>query len=419
MTTKVSIFRRWTGPIPIGRDGKPIPTNLWPRRRKHVWVVRWFAPDAEGKLRRPSKTFPTREEAEKFQAEKASAFANVPGTRKVAREMTLQQFISELLELRLGPRGQRLKVTTVVLYRHALEALAGVVGQDRPVRDIGPRDAARFLSRMHEQNRNRATLNKFKRTLAAAFNVAISPMGLIRENPFKGIKADRVSDSPIRCLSSEEFAALMDVCETLWWRAWLAVCYTAGLRYSEAAHLLWADVNFARETVRVTRKTDGPDTIAWTPKDYETREVPIPGETTALLAELHATASESHAYVFLPADRFRLIKDAQRQGLWREEQAVLNNFQRSFRRLILRAAEAAPTLKDAEDKPTISMHDLRRSAITNWSRRANIQTVMRMAGHSNIETTRRYYAATTDDQIALVREASAAAVSGRQKDRGK
>jgi hypothetical protein len=36
-----------------------------------------------------------------------------------------------------------------------------------------------------------------------------------------------------------------------------------------------------------------------------------------------------------------------------------------------------------------------------------MQTVMRMAGHSRIETTMRYYAATTDDQIELVRQASA------------
>jgi len=35
-----------------------------------------------------------------------------------------------------------------------------------------------------------------------------------------------------------------------------------------------------------------------------------------------------------------------------------------------------------------------------------MQTVMLMAGHSNIETTQRYYAAATDDQLALVRKAS-------------
>jgi integrase len=180
----------------------------------------------------------------------------------------------------------------------------------------------------------------------------------------------------------------------------------------EALHLTWADVDFDRDTIQVSPKTEGMTTFAWTPKDFETRQVPVPGETTALLAKLQNSAPEGHAYVFLPADRFLLIKEARTRGLWREQQTVLNNFQRSFRRLVLRAAQKAPTLKDEEGNPTISMHDLRRSAITNWSRKANMQTVMRMAGHSNIETTRRYYAATTEDQIALVREASAAAIRG-------
>lgn len=164
--------------------------------------------------------------------------------------------------------------------------------------------------------------------------------------------------------------------------------------------------------IQVSPKTESTTTLAWTPKDFETREAPVPEATTALLAKLQGSARVGHAYVFLPADRFLLIKEARPRGMWREEQTVLNNFQRSFRRLVLRAAKKATTLRDDQNKPTISKHDLRRSAITNWSRKANMQRVMRMAVQSNIETTRRHYAATTEDQIALVREASAVAIRG-------
>jgi hypothetical protein len=58
----------------------------------------------------------------------------------------------------------------------------------------------------------------------------------------------------------------------------------------------------------------------------------------------------------------------------------------------------------------MSIQDLRRSAITNWSKIVNMQTVIRMAGRSNIETTQRYYAAATSDQLTLVRRASETAL---------
>ena len=50
---KVSICRKWYGKIPLDRDGKPIPKNLWPKRRKYSWEVRWYS--SEGK--RYSKSF--------------------------------------------------------------------------------------------------------------------------------------------------------------------------------------------------------------------------------------------------------------------------------------------------------------------------------------------------------------------------
>jgi len=38
-----------------------------------------------------------------------------------------------------------------------------------------------------------------------------------------------------------------------------------------------------------------------------------------------------------------------------------------------------------------TLHDLRRSAITNWARHLPIQVVQQLAGHSDISTTRKYY----------------------------
>jgi len=46
-----------------------------------------------------------------------------------------------------------------------------------------------------------------------------------------------------------------------------------------------------------------------------------------------------------------------------------------------------------------TVHDLRRSAITNWAQALPIQVVQQFAGHSNIMTTRKYYLAVRKEDI--------------------
>jgi len=165
-------------------------------------------------------------------------------------------------------------------------------------------------------------------------------------------------------------------------------------------------VDFANDTIRVSAKMGSREILAWEPKDYEARAIPVPARTMAFLTQMQQSAPESHAYVFLSAERLAFIRVAQAAGLWKVGRYELNNFHRSLRALVVRAAEEVPSLVDGDGKPTISLHDLRRSAITNWSKAANMQTVMAMAGHSNIETTQRYYASATEDQLDRVRRAS-------------
>jgi integrase len=57
-----------------------------------------------------------------------------------------------------------------------------------------------------------------------------------------------------------------------------------------------------------------------------------------------------------------------------------NNLRENFHRVRQRAKVSKCTL-----------HDLRRSAITNWASRLPIQVVQQLAGHSDISTTRKYY----------------------------
>lgn len=66
---------------------------------------------------------------------------------------------------------------------------------------------------------------------------------------------------------------------------------------------------------------------------------------------------------------------------------------------------------DRDGVPTVTIHDLRRSAITNWTKAANVQTVAKLAGHADIATTMTFYAAVTSDQLDAVRAANTAAMA--------
>jgi integrase len=51
-----------------------------------------------------------------------------------------------------------------------------------------------------------------------------------------------------------------------------------------------------------------------------------------------------------------------------------------------------------------TLHDLRRSCITNWAKSLPIQAVQQLAGHSNIETTRKYYLSVQQADLDLARQ---------------
>ena len=71
----------------------------------------------------------------------------------------------------------------------------------------------------------------------------------------------------------------------------------------------------------------------------------------------------------------------------------VNNIARDFGVIRLHAGVAKCTL-----------HDLRRSAITNWAQKLPIQVVQQLAGHSDISTTRKYYLAMRSEDLVSAKK---------------
>ena len=178
----------------------------------------------------------------------------------------------------------------------------------------------------------------------------------------------------------------------LWWKTFLALAYTSGGRRDELINLTWADVDFEKHNVRFVPKQDSESLLAWEPKDHQMREVPIPSETVKLLVNLQLEAEETSPYVFITKARLSHILNRRTKGSWQPDSEIVHNLIRDLKVLCRRVGVNSFTL-----------HDLRRSCITNWARGLPIQTVQYLAGHSSIETKRKYYLSVQQSDLDLAR----------------
>ena len=207
------------------------------------------------------------------------------------------------------------------------------------------------------------------------------------------VVTNRTAEKPIRYVSLTEYHAFMNAAgDNIWWRALLSVAYGSGLRRGEILNLTWADVDLESQQIRVAPNEETATTLEWEPKDHENRMLPVPGEAMQLLANLQADLVEGIPYVFQPVWRWHCIQQRRRAGRWKEGQGLINNFGRSFHELRDEAGVAECTL-----------HDFPRSCITNWAKVLPIYVVQKLAGHSDIKTTQKYYLAVREEDLEMAR----------------
>ena len=383
---KVSITRKWYGKIPLDKTGNPIPENLWPKRRKYSWEVRWY--NSEG-MQRYSKSFKSRKEADEF-AQSVQEKVN-KGKADKPPNITIAQFRDE--------HGRLMKAqvayTTLIDQLRALRLFEVHIGKDRALASITSRDAESLVNERLSNGCAIATVNKDIRTLKALFNLAIARRGYLAEgnNPFAKIKQRKISLKPPRYVSITEFSEVFNRAEGLWWKTFLALAYTSGGRKDELLNLMWADIDFEQLEVSFAHKDATESVLEWEPKDHESRVIPIPTQTVQLLANLQAASGEKSLYVFIGEDRLSHIVMRRDAGTWKPDADLVNNVLRQLKLLCRQVGVAEFTL-----------HDLRRSCITNWAQKLPIQTVQQLAGHSKIETTRKYYLSVQKSDLTAARK---------------
>jgi integrase len=208
------------------------------------------------------------------------------------------------------------------------------------------------------------------------------------QNPFIRLKQRKKTRKPIRYVTLEEFSTMMRATEGLWWKTIISVAYGSGLRRNEILNLTWADIDFEKQLIHVNPKEDTAETIEWESKDHEIRVVPMTDETVQLCTQMQLEATEKSPYIFISPKRFSRIMQRKKIRKWNSRSEIINNMREDFQSIRCLAGLAKFTL-----------HDFRRSAITNWAQRLPIQVVQKLAGHSDMKTTQQYYLAVRQEDI--------------------
>lgn len=306
---------------------------------------------------------------------------------------------------------------TLLGHNHAAGFAIGTIGSTTHVDRITRAHVARLKADMQDRGYSPATIDKTVRTLRAMWNRAKQD-GLVLDNPFagNGVKWDPGTS---RIFSPEEIDAMLTVAADDWWRLFIRLLVTTGLRLNEALHLRWADVGLEARTVRVCRHERGTFTadgktyplLPWNAKAKASyRTIPLADETVAELRRRKAKAGNSR-YVFIGLERLEVIGCKIQAGELRPNCELVNNVLRRFKESIQPQARALLAMRrgvkvEEVDWEIGCIHDLRDTFLTGV-KDLPIDVLQRIAGHADLATTIRFYTHATERDADVVRAALA------------
>lgn len=361
------------------------------------WRVRWFGEyDLKtGKEKRYGKTFALKKDAEHFIETKKAEFK--AGTKRDPSKETLKDYAERWLQRKT--QNERIRPGTATLYKETLKRLFDYFGIDRLLRKIDRNDAQDFLSSLKPLNKRIEPLSDWSkhrvlRQCKTLFSEVVKD-GIVSVNPFTDCKMKSGTPSEWYYLKPNEFHKLLDVTRSLREKVLYALAYTAGLRESEILALYWADIDFEKGRLRIVNraameKYPPPFYV----KDTDTRTVPLPNLTLALLTQLQLESPEKIPFVVMDEKGCQRIVNKW-QKCREQGKDWLNRYWKNnvIRESHCRVKQAGI---DSIGKK-LTVHILRKCCLQNWSNVLPMNVVKSFAGHSDISTTEKFYS--TVDEI--------------------
>jgi integrase len=283
---------------------------------------------------------------------------------------TVAEFIRDWLAAQ-----RHLRPTTRDTYaswlRTHIEPLLG----DLPVNAVGDAEAREFVSAIRDRV-GRGTCSNILRLVSAALDEACVE-GHLARNPTRSLprwmRPGR-SAPPRRILTNAEVHALLAAAPVVWERTLYATCIYAGLRSGEARGLLWCDVDFGAQRIRIRQQALPDGELGPLKTDHSERDVVLYPQLAEHLAAHRVQAEPNErGLVFARVDGLPIRR-------W------------TFRRRLIQAAQRAAIRHTTP-------HDLRRTfGSILIAAGADITYVQRQMGHSSPAITLNCYAGLFDVQ---------------------
>lgn len=289
----------------------------------------------------------------------------------------LSNLLAEYLARKKGIKTATQDMTKLC-FRYLIEAIGDV-----EVSKVGVTEAERFQAWCYDKVPSTNSCNSYCRMVGSVFTWA-QRHGWIEKHPFYGLKSFKASSLEIRVFTPAEIEAILRaVKEKPLWHCRILFGLTAGLQRSEVATLTYDDLDFDKKLIKIRAKREGPLMMAWEPKDYEQREIPLKDELAELIkTKIHVPPDQP--YLMLTPIRFRRIQmlRAKRALPQYIRDCPDRDYGRPFKEILKKAGVGDGCF-----------HDLRKTFITELIKSGRpLHEIQKLAGHSNVETTMRYYA---------------------------
>lgn len=287
--------------------------------------------------------------------------------------------------------------STIAFYKHMSGDLIEYFGQKKKLSQIDPEAVKRLIKHFSTVARKKNGEAYSTTSVQHIFNTLRNIMEYARR--FKYIQADPCQDlsakekprnkqHKIDFLAPEDARRFMDALESepLFWRCFMNILITTGLRRGECVGMQWGDIDADNLTITVQRNvtidTGSEEKYhVGSTKTGEERTVPLLPRVLALLAELKREQQEKFGAVLMPkafifsstADPYKPVYPTA-PTMW----------QRRF--------------TERHNLPKVSPHDLRHTAASlALESGANLKEIQQLLGHADPKTTMQFYSGLTEE----------------------